>query len=102
MQRGIEHEVCLLLIRENPGFLAPAHAVPHFQRFLRRRGAELVVAHDAAQKPRVGGADAVVVIQVQAGQFTDVNFADEVWVEALVQRGIQAVNALHDKNRVLL
>ena len=101
MQRGVEHDIRLLLIRENPLFLAPAHAVPHGQRFFRRGTAELIIAHDAAQQPRVGGADAVMIVQIQARQLRQVELADFARLKALVQFGIQTVDALDNQHLIM-
>ena len=96
MQRRVEHAVRLLLPGENPGFLAPAHAGPHGQGFLRHGAAELVIAHNAPQQPHVGGADAVVVVQVDAGQGADEHAMDHRLGQALAEERVQPVDALND------
>ena len=88
VQRGIEHAVGPLLVGEDPFLLAPADAGPHGEGLLRRGRAELIVPHDAPQQTHIRRADAVVVIQVDAGQGADENTVDDAVIDALHQRGI--------------
>ena len=64
VQGGVEHAVGVLLIGENPRFFAVADTGPHRKRVVRRRRAELHVAHNAAQQADIRRADAVVVVKV--------------------------------------
>ena len=55
-----------------------------------------MVAHHAAQKARLGGAYAVVVVQIERGQGADVDFELQVAGDVARQFVVQAVNALYD------
>ena len=99
VQGGVEHAVGVLLIGENPRFFAVADTGPHRKRVVRRRRAELHVAHDAPQQADIRRADAVVVVKVQACQGADEHAVDGFRVQSLGQRRIQPVDAL-DKHHL--
>ena len=94
---GIEDHISLLLEGEDPPPLAPADALPHAEGILDGGAAGLEVPDSAAQKPQVAGGNAVVVIQVQGDQGTDIEAEYTAIVDALGQQhGVQGVEALDD------
>ena len=96
MQGGVEHAVRVFLVLEDVFFLAAAHAGPHAEGFFRRVAAELLIADDAPQEADVRGADAVMVIQVQAGEGAGEDPVDLVGREHFDDLRVEAVDALED------
>ena len=96
VQGSVEHAVRVFLIGKDVLFLTAADAGPDFERLFGRIGAELLITHDAAQQADVRGPDAVVVIQVQAGEGTDEYLVDFIGGQHFADLGIQAVDAFQD------
>ena len=98
VQRGIEHAVRVLLVCEDVFLFAAADAGPDGQRLLRLEAAELLVPHDTPQQADVGGADPVVVVQVQAGQGAGKDPVDLVGGELFDHLRVQAVDTFQDND----
>ena len=63
-KRGVKDGIRILLKRENPFFFTRADAVPHGESALNGGAARLMIAHHASKEAKIGGWDAVMVVEV--------------------------------------
>ena len=96
MEGGVEHDIRILLEGEDPFFLAGTDAGPHLKGLLRSGAAEEIIPDDAAEETYVGGADPVMVIQIQAGECGNEDLIDFVSREELRDHRIETVYAFQD------
>lgn len=100
-QRGVEHDVGVLLIREDPAVFATTDGGPTRDGVARREAAEVVVAHDATKQTGVGGGDPGVVVQRDGGEGRDVEFEDAALVDLGEELGVEGVDAFDDQYHVV-
>ena len=62
---------------------------------------KLLIANQPAQKADIGGADAVVVVEVERGQRADIDAENIVLGQAFGQARVQAVNAFDEDGLIL-
>ena len=103
IQRGaVEDHIRILLIRENPPLLSPAHAVPHGEGMLYRRAPGLIVPYDSAKQPQITGGDTVMVIQVERQQRADIKPENQGFFHIFREHcRIQSMKALHNNHGIL-
>lgn len=101
-QRGVEHHVGLLLVRENMQVFAPAHALPTAQRRGRIVAACTVIAHDTADQPVVGRCDTVHVVHGDGSKGRHVDLKLQLVIDMRRQAGIQAVDTFDNQHRTVV
>src|SRR5690554_2646981 len=101
-QGGIEHYIGFFLIRKNVLLLAPAHTGPATDGVAGGVFAVFVIAHNASYEPVVGSGDAREVVHVYTGQGRHIHLEFGFVGYRGGQFGVQSVNALYNKDVVLL
>mmetsp|Transcript_37114 Transcript_37114/g.86404 ORF Transcript_37114/g.86404 Transcript_37114/m.86404 type:complete len:233 (-) Transcript_37114:77-775(-) len=96
--RGVHHEVCAVLVGEDPDALSPSHVVPARQCHRRRLPAEEEVAAHAPQQPVVCGLNDVGVVQLQHRQGGYKDLEEHAPIDSLGIEWVQSVDALDHEN----
>ena len=68
VEDGVEYHIRFLLEGEYPALFAAANARPHRKRALHGGAARFVIAHEAAEYAKIGGADAVMIVKIDGGE----------------------------------
>jgi hypothetical protein len=99
---GIEHHVCILLERKYPFFLRIADVLPLADGLAGRECPFVVVTDDAAQQTVVAGRYPVMVVQGRTRERGDEDAELAVVRDAGGQARVEGVDALDEKDRVLV
>ena len=94
-KRGIEDHICQTLELENISSFPFSHIFPREQRFLRAMTAELHIPHHAAQQAGIGGGNAVVIIDGELRQGTQIDAHALVARHEIGEPRIQRMKAFH-------